>query len=130
MKQSVDRFPVFTAGERLNGFGESTMRLEHHPGSLVGSLGLDLTELFHEDLFEVRTQDLVIAVATTVIRCRGKDLPSLELLEDLLTAAALQKGVADGAADAGQHAGSYKEAAQVRRQLVQDIAGQVLASDP
>ena len=130
MEHAVHRLPVFAARIGLYRVGEGAVRLEQPPGTPVGGACLDLTELFQEHLFQVRAQHFVIAVATAVVGRGGEDLPALQLLEHLLAAVAIKESVADQPGQPGQHARPDQEPAQLGRQLIEDVAGQVLASQP
>ena len=127
VEHAIDRLPVFAARIRLYRVGEGAVRLEQPPGTPVGGACLDLTELFQEHLFQVGAQHFVIAVATAVIGRRGEDLPALELLEHLLAAVAIKERIADRPGEPGQHARPDQEPAQLGRQLVENVARQVLA---
>ena len=74
----------------------------------------------------MRAQHLVIAIAAMVVGGGGEDLPPLQLLQDLLAARAIEKRITQDATQAAEHAGADQKAPQVRRQLIQDVAGQVL----
>src|SRR5439155_3185087 len=130
MEHAVHRLPIFAARIRLYRVGEGALRLEQPPGTPVGGACLDLTELFQEHLFQVGAQHFVIAVATAVIGRRGEDLPTFQLRENLLAAGSVEEGIADRPGEPGQHARPDQEPAQLGRQLVENIARQVLAGQP
>src|SRR5437762_3138354 len=130
MEHAIDRLPVFAARIRLYRVGEGAARLEQPPGLAVGGAGLDLTELFHEHLLQVGAQHFVVTVAATIVGCRREDLPALQFLKDLLAAAAIEEGITDRPGEPRQHARPDEEPAQLGRQLVEDVAREVLASQP
>ena len=86
MEQTIHRLPVFAARIGLHRLGEGAVRLEQRGGAPVGGARLDLTELIHQHLFEVRTKNLVITVAAPVVRGVRKYLPALEFSDPYLTA--------------------------------------------
>src|SRR5260370_1751698 len=85
MEQPIDRLPIFAAGVGLHRVGKRAAGFEQLRGPPVGGARLDLTELFHPHLFEVRTQHFVIPVTAAIIGVVDEDLPALECLENLLS---------------------------------------------
>ena len=130
VEQPVHGLPVLTAREGLNRLWQRPGPFQQRPRPTVCGACLDLTELFHQHLLEVRAQDLVVAVAAAIIGGRGEDLSAFELLQQLLAAAAFEEGIAEGPAEPRHDAGPYQEPAQIGRQLVEDVARQVLARQP
>ena len=130
MQQSVDCLPVLAPRVGLDRVREGAASFQQARRFAVSRPGLNLTELVHEDLLEVRAQHLVIAIAAAVIGGIGEDLAALELRQHLLAAGTVKEDVTDGPAQARQHAGTNQEPAQLRRELVQDITCEVLAGQP
>ena len=126
VEQPVHCLPVLATRVGLHRLRERRAAFQQRPCPTVGGTCLDLTELFHQYLFEVRAEHLVVAVSAAIIGGRGKDLPAFELLQQLLAPAAVQEGIADGPAEPRHDAGPNQEPPQIRRQLVEDVAGQVL----
>ncbi len=83
-----------------------------------------------EHRFEVGAKHLVIAVRTLVVKGGGEDLALFELSEELLAARRAAELVAQRRREPAEHAGLHQEVADVDRELVEDVAGEVLADEP
>ena len=105
------------------------MRFEQLAGVAVGGRRLGLAQLLVEDVLQVRAQDLVIAVPAALVERVGEDLAPLQLLQYEVAAAPFQEGVAEWTAEPAQDAGVDQKAPQLRGQLVEDVAGQVLVGE-
>ena len=128
--EPVNRLPVLTPRIGLHRLWQRAAPFQQRPRSAIGGARLDLTELFHQHLLEVRAQHLVVTVAAAIIGGRRKDLAAFELLQQLLAPTAFQEGVAERPGEARHDAGPNQEPAQIGRQLVEDIAGQILSGQP